>query len=128
MTNFIKSAFYISVCIILGTSCNEEAVDASDYSQSYGSWVLSKALKDGKATRTLEGTTFEIDTAQIATNLFGADESYKYKRNGSRIQLEGSSSQLFTVDKSTVDTLVLNMKRKRKLFQLLMVRESLSAN
>ena len=125
MTNFIKSIFYISVCIAVGTSCNEEANGTLDYSDSYGSWVLSEALKDGKATRTLEGTTFDIDSLKIATNLFGEDGMYKYDRRGSRIELIENGSQVFTVNKSTTDTLILSMKRRRKVFQLLMIKDTL---
>ena len=125
MTNFIKSIFYISVCITLGTSCNEEATGTLNYGDSYGSWVLSEALKDGKATRTLKGTTFDIDTSMIATNLFGEDKTYKYERKGSRIQLTENGSQVFTVNKTTPDTLILSMERRRKVFQLLMVKDTL---
>ena len=123
MTNFIKSVFYISVCIAIGTSCKEEVSEKLDYSDSYGSWLLSEALKDGRATRTLDGTTFDIDTTSLTTNLFGADNDYKYERVGSRMQLTDNGSMVFTVDKSTPDTLILSMTRRRKIFQLLMLRD-----
>ncbi len=124
MTNFTKSVFYISVCIVLGTSCKEEAVSALDYGDSYGSWILDEAIKDGKVTKTLEGTTFNIDTAILSTNLFGIDKSYNYERNGSQLKLTENEMQLFTVSKSTPDTLILNMVRKRKTFQFLMLRNN----
>ena len=123
MTNFIKSVLYISVCIVLGTSCKEEVSGKLDYSDSYGSWILSEALKEGKTTRTLDGTTFDIDTTSLTTNLFGANKDYKYERVGSRIQLTVNGSKVFTVEKSTPDTLILSMTRRRKIFQLLMIKD-----
>jgi len=123
MTNFIKSVFYLSVCIAIGTSCKEEISVTLDYSDSYGSWVLSEALKEGKKTRTLDGTTFDIDTISLTTNLFGAYKDYKYDRVGSRLQLTVNGFKIFTVEKSTPDTLILSMTRRRRIFQLLMIKD-----
>jgi len=123
MTNFIKSVFYLSVCIAIGTSCKEEISGTLDYSDSYGSWVLSEALKEGKKTRTLDGTTFDIDTISLTTNLFGAYKDYKYDRVGSRLQLTVNGFKIFTVEKSTPDTLILSMTRRRRIFQLLMIKD-----
>lgn len=125
MTNFVKSVFYISVCIAIGTSCKEEVAGKMSYNDSYGSWRLSEALKDGKSTMTLEGTTFDIDSAKITTNLFGGERSYSYEREGSRIKLMDNVSQIFKVEKTTSDTLILSMERKRKTFELLMVKEDI---
>ena len=123
MTNFIKSVFYLSVCIAIGTSCKEEISGTLDYSDSYGSWILSEALKEGKKTRTLDGTTFDIDTISLTTNLFGAYKDYKYDRVGSRLQLTVNGFKIFTVEKSTPDTLILSMTRRRRIFQLLMIKD-----
>jgi len=123
MTNFIKSVFYLSVCIAIGTSCKEEISGTLDYSDSYGSWILSEALKEGKKTRTLDGTTFDIDMTSLTTNLFGAYKEYKYERVGSRLQLTVNGSKIFTVEKSTPDTLILSMARRRRIFQLLMIKD-----
>ena len=123
MTNFIKSVFYLSICIAIGTSCKEEISGTLDYSDSYGSWILSEALKEGKKTRTLDGTTFDIDTISLTTNLFGAYKDYKYDRAGSRLQLTVNGSKIFTVEKSTPDTLILSMTRRRIIFQLLMIKD-----
>ncbi|HAW04482.1 MAG TPA: hypothetical protein DCW83_07325 [Saprospirales bacterium] len=123
MTNFIKSVFYLSVCIAIGTSCKEEISGTLDYSDSYGSWILSEALKEGKTTRTLDGTTFDIDTTSLTTNLFGAYKDYNYERVGSRLQLTVNGSKIFTVEKSTPDTLILSMTRRRRIFQLLMIKD-----
>lgn len=125
MTNFIKSVVYISVCIIACVSCKEEAVEL-DYSPSYGSWVLDEALKDGVVTKTLKGTIFDIDSSKITTNLFGGDIAYDYSRDGNRIELIVNGSQVFNVDKSTTDSLVLSMKRKRKVFQLFMLKDTVT--
>jgi hypothetical protein len=123
MTNFIKSVFYLSVCSAIGTSCKEEISGTLDYSDSYGSWILSEALKEGKTTRTLDGTTFDIDTTSLTTNLFGAYKDYNYERVGSRLQLTVNGSKIFTVEKSTPDTLILSMTRRRRIFQLLMIKD-----
>lgn len=123
MTNFIKSVFYLSVCIAIGTSCKEEISGTLDYSDSYGSWILSEALKEGKTTRTLDGTTFDIDTTSLTTNLFGAYKDYNYERVGSRLQLTVNGSKIFTIEKSTPDTLILSMTRRRRIFQLLMIKD-----
>ena len=123
MTNFIKSVFYLSVCIAIGTSCKEEISGTLDYSDSYGSWILSEALKEGKTTRTLDGTTFDIDTTSLTTNLFRAYKDYNYERVGSRLQLTVNGSKIFTVEKSTPDTLILSMTRRRRIFQLLMIKD-----
>ena len=123
MTNFIKSVFYLSICIAIGTSCKEEISGTLDYSDSYGSWILSEALKEGKKTRTLDGTKFDIDTISLTTNLFGAYKDYKYDRVGSRLQLTVNGSKIFTVEKSTPDTLILSMTRRRRIFQLLMIKD-----
>ena len=123
MTNFIKSVFYLSVCIAIGTSCKEENSGTLDYSDSYGSWILSEALKEGKTTRTLDGTTFDIDTTSLTTNLFGAYKDYNYERVGNRLQLTVNGSKIFTVEKSTPDTLILSMTRRRRIFQLLMIKD-----
>ena len=123
MTNFIKSVFYLSVCIAIGTSCKEEISGTLDYSDIYGSWILSEALKEGKKTRTLDGTTFDIDTTSLTTNLFGAYKDYNYERVGSRLQLTVNGSKIFTIEKSTPDTLILSMTRRRRIFQLLMIKD-----
>jgi len=123
MTNFIKSVFYLSICIAIGTSCKEEISGTLNYSDSYGSWILSEALKEGKKTRTLDGTTFDIDPMSLTTNLFGAYNDYEYDREGSRLQLMVNGSKIFTVEKSTPDTLILSMTRRRRIFQLLMIKD-----
>lgn len=107
----------------MGTSCKEKISGTLDYSDSYGSWILSEALKEGKKTRTLDGTTFDIDTISLTTNLFGAYKDYKYDRVGSRLQLTVNGFKIFTVEKSTPDTLILSMTRRRRIFQLLMIKD-----
>lgn len=126
MTNILKSLFYISICVSLGISCkgDTDEVSLSVKEQSYGAWVLSEAQKDGKPTKTLEGAQFSIDSSTLKTNLFGEEQSFPYQRLGNKIKLRGDQAQVFTVDKSTADTLILGMKRKRKQFELLLVKDT----
>lgn len=127
MTNFVKSLFYISACITACVSCQSDTnVSKVSDEKTFGSWVLSEAVKEGKLTKTLEGAKFSIDSLSFNTNLFGEDQVFGYERIGDNIKLSGDRSQLFTVDKSTVDTLILGMKRKRKQYQLLLVKDKVS--
>lgn len=126
MTNILRSLFYLSVCITLGVSCNSDVQEASrsEKERTYGKWLLSEAQKDGKITKTLKGATFTIDSTSLRTNLFGDDQSFGYDRSGNKITLQGDQTQMFSISKSTSDTLILGMKRKRKQFELLLVKDT----
>jgi|GEM_PF-387320 len=129
MTNFVKSLLYISTCITVLVSCKSDpiAVSQEDNVKSYGSWMLSQAVKDGKVTKTLEGAKFSIDSSSMTTNLFGDDQTFGYTRTGNQLKLNGGQDQLFTVDKSTTDTLILGMERRKKQYQLLLVKADSTA-
>lgn len=123
MTLFKKDIFYFSFIILLCFGCKEEAVlSSADSNKAHGDWILANAIRQGKLTKLLEGTTISIDSSSLETNLFGKKDTYQYVRKGDEIQLIGNDNQLLKIDKSTNDTLILAMKRKNKKYQLLMVR------
>lgn len=124
MTNFIKSLLYISACYLLVTSCKNDpiTVTESEKAKSYGSWMLAEATKDGKSTRTLEGAQFGIDSTSMKTNLFGEEQTFGYKRTGNLLKLNGGQDQVFTIDRSTADTLILGMKRRDIDYQLVLLK------
>lgn len=126
MTNILKSLIYLSVCITFGVSCKSEVkeISESERQNSYGDWSLEEAQKDGKITRTLQGAKFSIDSLKFVTNLFGENQSFVYDRTGAGFKLKGDQSQLFSVEKSTADTLILGMKRRDKQFELLLLRDT----
>jgi len=128
MTNIVKTLVYISTCILLCLSCDSDSTKAKslDVSSSYGDWQLSEAVRDGKLTKTLEGAMFSIDSNLLSTNIFGDDQSFGYQLIGKKMKLSGAETQVFTVDKSSSDTLILGMKRNKKKYQLLLVRSDTS--
>lgn len=104
-------------------SCNEEPqVSANEQQLLYGDWVLDNAVREGRLTQLLNGTTMSYDSNTVKTNLLGEDTTYDYIRQGMKLNLSDAKKQVLKIDKSTADTLIVQMKRNGKSYQLLMVR------
>ena len=119
--------FTVSLMLVLISisSCKEAPLVPNEIkSLSYGDWVIAQAVKQGKLTKMLDGTVFSIQEDNLSTNLFGSEKTFLYKRIGDELRLEGGDNPILTIDKSTADTLILGMKRKRKRYQLLMLKNS----
>lgn len=113
--------FYLSICILSVVACKSDVpVTDEEKLKLYGDWALEEAVRDGNLTKIMDGALFTIDSATFKTNLFGSDETFTYDRQGNTIILSGSDGQALNINKSTNDTLILDMKRNSKKYQMLL--------
>lgn len=89
-----------------------------------GNWTVREALRDGDLTRLMDGAYFNIDSLSMLTNLFGEEQSINYTVTKQSIHLRSQGTE-FKINKLTRDTLVMSMKRKRVMYQLLCERDTL---
>ncbi|MEL6988561.1 MAG: hypothetical protein AAGK97_12120, partial [Bacteroidota bacterium] len=70
MKHYFKYLFYCSALLLFITSCKEEPKDTN---LLFGKWVITKAERDQKETKTLNGAYFKFDEASnnMESNLLG---------------------------------------------------------
>ena len=77
--------------------------------QLNGSWLVTKAIRDGQATETLDGLFFQFSNAgQMTTNLLGSNMESPFELSGNKILQKSTPPLEFTIDKVDAKELVIS--------------------
>ena len=90
-----------------------------------GKWTLAKASIDKVPTERLNGAYFEFqDGGTLSTNILGSEEkgTFTTQKKEKTLTLKTAKTIQYKIDKLVTDSLVLQMKIKRKNFKVLLVK------
>ena len=113
-TNFFSTALIVLFFALL--SCNgsnsttpEVETPKVNPAQLTGHWQVTKAVRNGQETKTLDGLFFDFsETGTIKTNLLGGETESPFELSEGKIMQKGTNPLTYSVDELTDSQLVMN--------------------
>jgi hypothetical protein len=114
--------FGMAFCALL-ISCNSEVV-VKNKAMLTGRWELYKALRNQKATETLDGTYFTFsDAGKMATNLpVGPEGECDFELSANQIKQKSAKPLTYNIVELSDSTLTLSIELRGMPFELFMHR------
>lgn len=119
--------FGVVICALL-ISCNSEVV-VKNKALLTGRWELFKALRNQKATETLDGTYFVFsDASKMSTNLpVGPEGESDFELSANQIKQKGAKPLTYNIVELSDSLLTLSIELRGMPFELFMRRAELIA-
>ena len=129
LSNSVSFSFYCLIGLAaLGVFLSSCAGDTIQQDRISGKWVVVKAARNGKETKTLEDGYFDFTNDTLfQTNIFSREETFPYVLSDERIYQQGGENVVYTIVPSEEDSLILHTTIRNFDFEFIAVRDTAEA-